>query len=316
MSSEEIEELIRSYQGPQPRSETKAAVMDVARGAKRRREPAATLEPVALPPRRKRRGLKLLLSAAAALLLAAGGICWFSAGDRPMALGKSLRGGLAVERGGRSLVVHKDEALFAGDHLSAPEGGLLALDDGSTVKLDKGTRLQLTLPGEGRRADLRLKDGRILLRVSGAPGEFAVTGSARVTVLGTVFGVEEKNGGTSVGVLEGRVRLSSAGGALELTRGKSGRAAASGLPEITAADPNATLRWARERKIFHDRPLSEVLDWISDNSSYRFEVKNVRRIERTVTLTVGHEPMLKLIEKVLGNCDIKYAVAGQDVTIK
>jgi len=317
MSSEEIDQLIRSYEGPEPRPETKAAVMDAARGVRRRRAPAATVQPVSRTPRRKRRWKPAVAAAAAALLLACGGGWWWGAhSGGKCGLGTSLRSGLAVVRCGKSITVPKDQALLAGDLVSAPGGGLIALSDGSTLKLDNGTELELAQPEKDQRANISLRKGRVFLRVSKAPGAFLLAASARVRVLGTIFGVEEKAGHTSVGVLKGRVALSSAGSSLELVRGRTGMASASSAPVATADDPNETLRWAREETTFRDKPLSEVLDWISDNSSYRFHITDVRSIERTVTVTVGEEPMRQLIERILSDCGLTYAVEGSDVRLK
>ncbi|MHC4914453.1 MAG: FecR family protein [Planctomycetota bacterium] len=135
-------------------------------------------------------------------------------------------------------------------------------------------------------------------------------------VLGTVFGIEERAGRTSVGVLRGRVALSSGGRQIELARGQSGSAARGGPPTATASDPDEDLRWARGTVVFKDRPVSEVLDWISDNSSYRFEITTVRSLERTVTVSVADQSMRELIEAVLDSCGLDYAVDGRCVKIK
>jgi ferric-dicitrate binding protein FerR (iron transport regulator) len=314
MSSEEIEELIRSYEGPEPRPETKAAVMDAARGVRRHRAPAATVLPVPRAPRLRSRWRPLVT--AAAVLLVAGGIAYWGLGrPGPRALGKALRSGLVVRRCGAAVNVEKDGPLLVDDLVTAPSGGLIRLADGSTVKIDRGAELLLRAPEESQRVNLVLGKGRVFLRASKAPGKFLVTGSARTWVLGTVFGVTEREGRTSVGVLEGRVALASAGRELQLRRGQSGEARAGSRPTRTAADPNETLRWAREPRAFHDRPLSEVLDWISDNSSYRFHITNVRSIERTVTVMIGDEPMPQVIDKVLDSCGLKYTVEKSDVKI-
>ncbi len=315
MNDSEIEELIRSYDGPEPRPETRAAVMDAARGVRRRREPAATVQPVTLSPRRRRRRWPWAIAAAAAILLTAG-LCWRLARPDAKCLGKALENGLLAQRCGASTAIAKGQPLLAGDRVSAPRGGLVELADGSTVKLDAGTELVLQPPKEAQRVSLSLAKGRIFVRASRAPGEFVVLGSARISVLGTVFGVTEEAGSTRVGVLRGRVALASAGSSLELTRGKSGNASAKLAPKSTTVDPDTMLNWARTGKTFNDRPLSEVLDWISDNSSYRFEVKDVRRIERTVTVTVGDEKLPALIDRVLKDCSIDYAVKDRNVKIK
>ena len=315
MNDGEIEELLRSYDGPEPRPETRAAVMDAARGVKRRREPTATVEPVTLPPRRRKRRWPLAVAAAAVLLLAAG-LCWKLAQPSPECLGRALENGMLAERCGSSTALAKGQPLLAGDRLSAPRGGLVELSDGSTVKLDSATELVIEEPAGKQRARLSLTAGRILVRASHLQGEFMVLGSAKVSVLGTVFGVAEDSGRTRVGVLRGRVALASAGSSLELTRGKSGNASATAEPSATADDPDVMLGWARVGKTFHDRPLSEVLDWIADSSSYRFEIDDVRRIERTVTVTVGDEPVRALIDRILAGCSIRYSIAARNVKIE
>ncbi len=316
MNDDQVEELLRSYRGPDPRPETKEAVMRAARGARADQAPAATVEPVVRAPRRRRRRWPAMTAAAAAALLVAAGLHHhFSAPDN-VALGRSLRSGLAVERAGRDVPVCKDGALCAGDLIRAPEGGLIELNDGSTVKMDRGTRLSLAKPEEGGRARLALGGGRVLLRVTPAPGDFTVSGSALVRVLGTVFGIEESAGRTSVGVLRGKVALSSGGKQIELARGQSGSAARGAPPAATGRDPDEDLRWARERVAFRDRPLSEVLDWISDNSSYRFEITTVRSLERTVTVSVTDQSMRELIDEVLGPCGLTYEFDGRCVKIK
>jgi ferric-dicitrate binding protein FerR (iron transport regulator) len=316
MNDYQVEELLRSYRGPDPRPETKAAVMRAARGARADQAPAATVEPIVRAPRRRRRRWPALTAAAAAALLVAGGLYHHFSCPAGAALGRSLRSGLAVERAGRAVPVCKDGILCAGDMIRAPEGGLFELNDGSTVKMDRGTQLSLQEPGENTRARLKLNGGRLLLRVTPAPGDFTVSGTALVRVLGTVFGVEERRNRTAVSVLDGRVRMSSGGGHVELARGQSGAASASQVPTVTTANPDEELRWARERVAFRDRPLSEVLDWISDNSSYRFEITTVRSLERTVTVSVADQSMRELIEAVLDDCGLSYEVDGRRVKIK
>jgi ferric-dicitrate binding protein FerR (iron transport regulator) len=314
MNDREIEELIRGFDGPEPRPETRAAVMDAARGVRRRRKPAATVEPVSLAPRRRRR--RWPPAVAAAVLLLAAGVCWSLTCPCPSPLGKALQGGLRAKRGGCGIALPAGAPLLAGDRLSAPRGGRFELADGSAVRLDTGTEVVLDRPRESQRARLLLKKGRILVRASRAPGEFVVAGSARVSVLGTVFGVTELAGSTRVGVLRGRVALASAGGRLELARGQAAGAAAGAVPALSDEDPDAMLGWARAGRSFRDRPLSEVLDWISDNSSYRFEVGDVRRIERNVSATVSTEPVRDLIERILTGCGIEYAITGRNVKIR
>ena len=327
MTDDELESLLRSYQGSAPRPETRDAALRAARDARSGPAPSATVMPAArapgvLPARRRRRIPRAALWAAAAGLLVAAGVGAGLRLGRPPAkpgdapAGRVASGRIDLLRDSGRLQAGPGAALLPDDVLAAGVTSVLELADGSSVKLGAGARMRLAAPAAGQRARLELSAGRAFLRVARAPGEFVVAGSAEVHVLGTVFGVEESAGRTSVGVLEGRVALASAGSRLELSRGQSGAASAGGAPAGTAADPNETLRWARAGMTFADQPLSAVLDWVSDNSSYRFKVADVRLLERTVTVTVGDEPIRKVIEDLLGGCGLNHSVEGCEVTIR
>lgn len=262
------------------------------------------------------------LAAAAVLLLAAGVGAWLlgrpSASPTPSSrsLGRTLTGGLVAVRRGQDAQLPAGSEVFAGDALSAPQGGGLELADGSTVKLDRGTGLTISPPMTGERVRLRLDSGRVFVRAAHVPGSFVVAASAEVRVLGTVFGVEEAGGRTAVSVQDGRVAVSSAGKAIELVRGLSGAAAAGAAPELTGADADEALKWARDWTRFEDRPLGEVLDWLAANSSYRFQMDEALRGRHRVTVAIAGEPPREVIEALMLSCGLDYRFDGHDVTVK
>jgi hypothetical protein len=302
MNDHEVEDLLRCSEGPEPRLRTSRAVIDAARGQLRQPKPAA----------RASRLVRHLAPLAAACLCLAVIIRLLTA---PATLGSVASDTLPVRRGSAILSLGRGGRLFAEDELLPTRRADICLADGSTVRLDARTRLLLDRPQEGERGRLALKTGRIFLRVDSAPGDFVVAGSAEVRVVGTAFGIAEKDGQTSVNVIAGRVAVRSGGKQIELCRGESAAAREGAPPAKTAADADAAVRWARDATRFENRTLGEALDWISRNSSYRFDAPPPLA-ETRVSLAVAHEPMREVIEALALACELKCSFQDHDVTMR
>jgi ferric-dicitrate binding protein FerR (iron transport regulator) len=268
--------------------------------------------PARVPTRFRRRFLIPALAAAAAALVL-GLLLWHPAAAQP--IGQTQGPGLFVTRDQRERALAAGDALFAGDRLRAGSRADLALVDGSTVRLDAGTVLTLARLEPEERAGLELATGRIFLRVTQAPGRFRVAaGAATVEVLGTVFGVTRTDGGALASVYEGRVRVGTGAGALELGRGEAARADAGAAPVLTADSPAELLAWARDWTRFEDRPLGEVLDWIAANSPYRFTASAAVRA-RLVSIAIADEPLSRPLETLLIACNLARTNRDHDVVI-
>ncbi len=235
----------------------------------------------------------------------------------PAAMGEALSPGLFVTRDNRETPLAGGDALFAGDRIRAEARGDLALADGSTVRLDSGTALVIAEPGAGARARLELAAGRVFLRVAPAPGRFRLeAGAASVEVLGTVFGVARENGSAVTSVYEGRVRIATGAGELELGRGESARADTdSAPPRRSEVAPSELLAWARDWTRFEDRPLGEVLDWIAANSPYRFTASPAVRARR-VSVAIADEPLFRTLQTLLITCNLQHTTRDHDVVIQ
>lgn len=151
------------------------------------------------------------------------------------------------------------------------------LPDGSTLWLDTATRIEVTLYRQRR--EVRLAEGQVLFAVQSNPEQpfDVLAGDARVTVVGTRFSVRRTrsglgdDGGVSVMVEEGRVRVTSqsaahelagtgtgAGGAIELGAGQSITAElAGGLGPVGRNVAPAT--WREGRVSFSSTPLAQAL---------------------------------------------------------
>lgn len=100
---------------------------------------------------------------------------------------------------------------FAGDRYETARGEqqVVDLSDGSRLRLNATTRLEVALRGPERR--VRLEHGQAFFEVAPDPDRpFVVTaGDKKITVVGTRFDVRLEGGEARVTVLEGKVAVSS-----------------------------------------------------------------------------------------------------------
>lgn len=143
------------------------------------------------------------------------------------------------------------------------------LPDGSTLRLDTNTRLDVTF--RRQRREVVLPEGQAVFKVQGdAARPFDVlAGPLRITVVGTRFSVRYTPGvpgdaGVRVAVEEGRVRVARADDAepevIELTAGQQVSSGGDGRLTAIAAVPAAGIApWRDGRVSFDDTPLSQAL---------------------------------------------------------
>ena len=138
------------------------------------------------------------------------------------------------------------------------------LADGSTIDLNGGTRLTVTLARDTRQ--VRLDQGQAVFDVAHASGRpFTIAaGDRTVRVVGTQFDVRRLEGKLSVTVARGAVEVRPAEGA-------SGRAyrlhpgqrldhmEGATLARVAAAEPQEVLGWRTGRLVYRDQPLREVV---------------------------------------------------------
>jgi transmembrane sensor len=138
------------------------------------------------------------------------------------------------------------------------------LADGSTIDLNGGTRLSVTLARDARR--VTLDEGQAVFDVAhAAQRPFTIAaGDRTVRVVGTQFDVRRLDGKLSVTVARGAVEVrpveGAAGRAYRLHPGQrldhvEGAMAA----HIAAAEPEEVLGWRSGRLVYREQPLSEVV---------------------------------------------------------
>ncbi|MBS0361399.1 MAG: FecR domain-containing protein [Proteobacteria bacterium] len=142
----------------------------------------------------------------------------------------------------------------------------VTLADGSTVELNGGSRLSVTLARHERR--LSLPQGEAIFDVTpdkSRPFLIAV-GDRTVRVVGTRFDVRHLGDDLSVTVERGVVEVRPADGVkgriwrlhpgerLDVVEGPAAPA-----PQLSVADPQAVESWRTGKLIYRDRPLGEVV---------------------------------------------------------
>jgi hypothetical protein len=139
------------------------------------------------------------------------------AGDAGTVL--TFKGDCFVEAGGSKILLKTGDVVHVGDTLDIPDGSKLKLRmiDGSVISAASGTTMTITAfsgddKGGKRDADISLAAGllRAVVTPASAPSRFEVeTATGVAAVRSTDWFVEAQAGTTRVGVLKGKVNLSS-----------------------------------------------------------------------------------------------------------
>lgn len=188
---------------------------------------------------------RLVVAALAACVLGAGWLGWDHYQQQP--------------------VYHESFASARGELLD------VHLPDGSVMKLDTATRVEVTLYRQRR--EVRLSEGQatFYVRADKARPFDVLTDSLRVSVVGTRFAVRNTHaglglGGEAVTVEEGRVRVAplhaaaGSAGAVELTAGESVQASRAGaLGTVDTRLAHGALLWREGRINFDNTPLAQAV---------------------------------------------------------
>jgi len=301
----DVEKLLRSFEGPEPGAAATQAIFAAARA-----QAQANAQ-----RRAARRRLIRKVSAAAACLLIVLAVGLLTLSPDAVEMGTVACERMPLMRESEAVVLLRGQRLFTGDVLLPEVRSDILLHDGSSVRIDAGTRMVLGVPGKNERVRLTLETGRVFVRAAYAPGSFIVAGTGEVRVVGTAFSVEEQDARTRVSVIGGEVALTTGGGSIDLERGETGAVRRGAAPRKTADNPYILTRWARDATRFDNRPLGDVIDWLTFNTSYRFTLPPKARDIR-VSITIRDEP----IEQVIGTLGLvsglTFAVDRNDVTVK
>lgn len=154
---------------------------------------------------------------------------------------------------------------FADYHTAPGELRTLVLDDGSRIIMNSDTTVSLDYSAEQR--SIVLHQGEAYFDVTADRSRpFVVTTSAgRVRALGTEFDIKNRNAKVAVTVFEHAVKVSLNNGKVmdSLPEGQQLVFTASAFTQPSAVNLSRTQSWRKQRIVFQDKPLAEVMAELS-----------------------------------------------------
>ena len=149
--------------------------------------------------------------------------------------------------------------LFADYRTAVAERRPVHLPDGSVAELGSATALSVAFGEDTRRT--RLHAGEAFFTVAAEPDRpFTVeAGDGVVRALGTSFNVKRSAESVTVSAVRHAVAVTVGGNSLTLAQGNEVRYGPGGLGPVGRADLAAVLAWRRDRLIFRDAPLRDVV---------------------------------------------------------
>jgi transmembrane sensor len=196
-------------------------------------------------------------------------------------------------------------------HATAPgETRLIALGDGSTVRLAGGSRIAIA----GARA-ARLEEGQALFTIRhDAARPFVLSaGGDRLVDAGTVFDVRLTGEAVDLAVAEGVVIVNPEGQNLRVNAGGRAVRGDGGRYTLGTLDPAAVGEWSRGRISFEDASLAEIATELSRATGRSFaSTDTANRLSGSIALDqVREDP--RSLEALLG---VRVRAAGEDWTIE
>lgn len=157
--------------------------------------------------------------------------------------------------------------LFADYETRVGERRTISLEDGSTVELAGASSLSVDFAANARR--INLHDGEAFFTVAAdAARPFIVTAaSGQTEALGTAFDIKRQGEAVTVAVTEHSVAVSVDGaGRTVVNAGQQVRYGRRLLGPLRDSEPDQVEAWRRDRLIFQEAPLGEV---VADLERYR-----------------------------------------------
>lgn len=240
--------------------------------------------------------------------------------ERPKTKGLPLLGlALAIGLAGGSYWQVQSHGWMADERTAVGERRSLQLADGSRLELAPRTRVDIELSGSQRL--VRLYAGEVFVQVAADPQRpFEIeAGNGRLRALGTAFDVRNSGDSVALVVTEHAVRVTHGESAqvAEVEQGQGLQYGKQWLARPQAVDVSAATAWRRDRLVFNERPLGEVVDelrryhpgviWLRDDELSSLPVTGIvgtadvmaqlQLLQQSLPLRVRQLPWLTLIER-------------------
>jgi ferric-dicitrate binding protein FerR (iron transport regulator) len=141
-------------------------------------------------------------------------------------------------------------------------------------------------------------------------------GIGEIVVLGTWFQVDARPDELGVLVIDGRVKLETAAGEVEIDPGQRSRAVLGAAPYVEELiELRPELAWMEGLLVFHDTPFDQAVTAIEDRYGVTFQLENESVGERTISAsftTEGLETVLSVVCRVI---DVSCSLEGSVVRV-
>ena len=236
---------------------------------------------------------------------------WLAAGG----LAAAATVALAVMPFGAFETATQTFATAKGEHRS------VKLADGSTVDLNAGSRLSVTLARHERR--IVLPEGEAVFDVAADKTRpfLIAAGDRTVRVVGTRFDVRRRAGLLSVTVERGVVEVQPSEGAAGRTfRLHPGQRLdhLEGAPDVavSAVDPQQVESWKTGRLIYRDRPLSEVVADLNQQFARPIAIEDPALAQTKVSGVLVLDDQAAVIRRLALLAPVKALPSGDGISLR
>lgn len=179
-------------------------------------------------------------------------------------MGGAMAAGVLALAGGYVL---SRPATFADYRTGIGERRTVTLADGSVVELGSATAMSVAFDEGGRTVTLHEGEAFFTVAADTARPFVVAAANGRTRALGTAFNVKRLPDAVIVSVAEHTVAVTANGDRpVEVETGRQARYGPDGVEPATAADLGAVQAWRRDRLVFLDAPLGDV---VADLERYR-----------------------------------------------
>jgi transmembrane sensor len=154
-------------------------------------------------------------------------------------------------------------------------------------------------------------EGEAYFKVSKGKKFTVATGNGQVTVLGTQFNVENRNGYFEVTCFEGLVSVTYQGTETKLPAGTSFLAIGGVVKDVEAPDASAP-SWVNDESSFRSVPLSYVFDEFERQYDMRVETRNIN-LNQLFTGTFSNTDMNLALQSISTPSRISFKLEGNKV---
>ncbi|MCE2612893.1 FecR family protein [Flavobacteriaceae bacterium D16] len=192
------------------------------------------------------------------------------------------------------------------------ERGEVVLPDNSEIILNAGSEITYSEENWEKERSLNLK-GEAFFKVAKGEKFQVTTAEGTVTVLGTQFNVENRNGYFEVSCFEGLVSVSYKGEETQLAAGDAFLAIRGQV--IPANSPSGSVPvWMLDESSFKSTPLTYVLDELERQFDLEVTTQDVN-LDQLYTGSFSNTNLNLALESISAPSNLKFTIEGKQVLI-